>query len=309
MDVFHSTRFTLPLPAGHRFPMDKYRLLHERLSVSGAAALSFVEAPAVSLELLAAVHAEDYVRQVCDGSLSARDQRRIGLPWSPALIERARRAAGATVAACDAAMNRGVAVNLAGGTHHAGYARGAGFCVFNDVAIGAVQARASGLAQRVLIVDCDVHQGDGTAELLAGRTGFYTFSIHAARNYPHRKISSDCDIALADGTGDAVYLDALAEGLEHAFSAQRPDLVIYIAGADVYAGDRLGRLAVSKPGIVVRDEMVCAAAAAGGAALAVVMGGGYADLLTDIVDIHYQTVLTVARSHAARRLQDFSGIA
>ncbi|MEQ8496512.1 MAG: histone deacetylase, partial [Gammaproteobacteria bacterium] len=259
------------------------------------------EAPAAPRGALTRVHDAAYVARVLDSGLAPAEQRRLGLPWSPALAERSLRSVGGTLAACAAARAGGIAVNLAGGTHHAGAASGAGFCVFNDVAIAARELLASGAARRVLIVDCDVHQGDGTATLLATCPAAFTFSIHAARNYPHRKARSDLDIALPDGTADDAYLALLADGLTHAVSAARAEFALYLAGADAWSGDRLGRLALSKAGLRARDELVLATLEAEGCAVAVVMGGGYAEDIADIVDIHFRTVCAAAASWMRRR--------
>ncbi|MEQ8662590.1 MAG: histone deacetylase, partial [Gammaproteobacteria bacterium] len=290
MRIFHSDRYTLPLPPGHRFPMRKYQALHARVRRQADPDWQLHEAPPASRAALTRVHTAAYVAQVLEHGIGAAAERRLGLPWSPALAARSLHSVGGTLAACAAAHTDGIAVNLAGGTHHAGATAGAGFCVFNDVAVAALDALHSGAARHVLVVDCDVHQGDGTAALLATHPAAYTFSIHAARNYPHRKARSRLDIALPDRCGDADYLDLLAAGLEHALAVARPGLAIYLAGADPWAGDRLGRLALSKPGIAARDELVLRALEAAGCRVAVVMGGGYADAVTDIVDIHMGTV-------------------
>ncbi|MGE0485379.1 MAG: histone deacetylase [Gammaproteobacteria bacterium] len=300
MLVFHSDRFALPLPSGHRFPMAKYARLHERVATLHSEDLTLVEAPEASRAALEAVHDPGYVARVLRGELSLAEQRAIGLPWSPALVERSRRSVGATLAAADAALRDGVAASLAGGTHHARAAHGAGFCVFNDLAVTTHAVLADGRAARVLVVDCDVHQGDGTAEMLADEPRAFTLSVHAARNYPHAKACSDLDIGLPDRSTGVVYLDILERALDHALALSRPELVLFQAGADVYVGDALGRLALDKSTIAIRDERVFAACAARGAAVAVVMGGGYADAVEDIVDIHLATV-TAALDSVRRR--------
>ncbi len=300
MQVFHSDRYTLPLPPGHRFPMRKYHELHARVRAE-ARGWVLNEAPAAAFAQLAGVHDPAYVRRILEGGLDPAEERRLGLPWSPALAARSCRSVGGTLAAGRAARAEGVAVNLAGGTHHARHAAGAGFCVFNDVALAARAALDEAGAAGVLVVDCDVHQGDGTAALLADEPRAYTFSVHAARNYPHHKARSDCDIALPDGTGDATYLRELALGLDHALARARPGFAIFLAGADVYAGDRLGRLALTKAGIAARDELVLRRLEASACPVAVVMGGGYADDIGDIVDIHYRTVCLALASWQRRR--------
>ncbi len=301
MRVFHAESFTIALPAGHRFPISKYRRLHDALASAAPAWLELETAPAVDRELLERSHAPAYVEKIYAGSLSADELRMLGFPWSPALLERSRRSVGATIAALAAARADGVAASLAGGTHHAGFARGAGFCVFNDVATATHNALAEHPAARVLVIDCDVHQGDGTAEMLACEPRAYTFSIHSARNYPHRKALSDLDIGLPDGADDAHYLRELDTGLAHAFRCARPQMVLYIAGADVYKGDRLGRLAMSSAGIAERDRRVLLASERHGAALAMVMGGGYAADIDDTVAIQRRSVELAGESWQRRR--------
>jgi acetoin utilization deacetylase AcuC-like enzyme len=230
-----------------------------------------------------------------DGSADEAMMRRIGFPWSAAMVERSRRSSGGTMMALRTALaGEGIAVNLAGGTHHAGHARGGGYCVFNDAVVAARHVQAHGLARRLLVVDLDVHHGNGTAELCAGDPGIYTFSMHAGRNYPAVKPDSDLDVALPDGTGDDAYLDALARHLPVAIERARADAVVYLAGADPFAGDRLGYLALSKPGLAERDRQVLAACRREGLPLAVCMAGGYAPDVQDIVDIHEATVRLAA---------------
>jgi acetoin utilization deacetylase AcuC-like enzyme len=210
------------------------------------------------------------------------------------MVERSRRSAGATIEACRAALEDGLAVNLAGGTHHAFRDRGEGYCVFNDSAIAALAIQAEGLARRVVILDCDVHQGNGTAAILAHDPSVFTFSIHGARNFPFSKEASDLDIELPDATGDAAYLDALERGVCHALSAAQPELAIYLAGADPFEGDRLGRLSLTKAGLLARDRMVFELCRSAGVPVAVVMAGGYARIIADTVDIHFATVAAAA---------------
>lgn len=302
MHLYYADHFVLPLPPGHRFPMEKYRRLREQLLAGGefGAADFRVPEPASAPEIERA-HDPGYLARVLAGTLSEAEQRRIGFPWSPAMVERSRRSAGATLAAARAALAEpaGCAVNLAGGTHHAHRAEGSGFCVFNDAAITALAMRAEGRAERVAVIDCDVHQGDGTATILASSPGTFTCSLHGARNFPFTKARSDLDVELADGTGDEAYLAALDRALDRVFDGFRPDLVIYLAGADPYAGDRLGRLALSRPGLAARDARVFAACRAAGCAVAVAMAGGYAHAIEETVEIHCATVRTAARMFAA----------
>jgi len=296
MRLFPSDRYPLPLPEGHRFPAAKYRLLRRRLeahAVAGAA-LEFVEPHAATDEELLRVHDRGYVGRVFSGTLTRDEQRRIGFPWSAALVERSLRSTGAAVDAAAAAVEDGVAASLAGGTHHAGTSWGEGFCVFNDTAVATREMQARGVARRVLILDCDVHQGNGTAEIFAADPTVFTMSIHGARNFPLRKHPSSLDVPLDDGTDDDAYLAALAPAVVESFGRGRPDLVFYIAGADPYEHDRLGRLRLTKQGLVNRDRMVLDAARAAGVPLAIVLGGGYSADLDAIVDIHTATMLMAA---------------
>lgn len=291
MLIYYTDHFVLPLPPGHRFPMAKYAELRRRVAQSPwlpAGALR--EPPALDDATLALAHSPDYIRRVATGALTAAEQRRIGFPWSQQMVERSRRAAGATYAACLSALSCGVGVNLAGGTHHAHADRGEGFCVFNDSAVAARALQAEGRVGQVAVIDCDVHQGNGTAAILHGDDSVFTCSLHGAGNWPLDKASSDLDFALPDGTGDQAYLEALDEALDQTFRRARPALVIYLSGADPWEGDRLGRLALSKDGLLARDRKVFEACLARGVPVAVTMGGGYAPDIHDSVDIHYATV-------------------
>ncbi len=292
MRIFSSDRFVLPLPPGHRFPMQKYRLLRERVEAAGLAGPhGLQEPPAARDDQILRAHDAAYLRRVVSGDLSEQEQRRIGFPWSEQMVERSRRSAGATLAAARAALDSGsVGVNLAGGTHHAFRDRGEGYCVFNDAAICALELQAVGAIRRALVLDCDVHQGNGTARILAGDASVFTFSIHAANNFPFRKETSDLDLELPDGAGDEAYLPVLQRGLYHALSAAQPDLIIYLAGADPHEGDRLGRLKLTTAGLEARDRLVFEACAAAVVPVAVAMAGGYGRRIEDTVDVHFNTV-------------------
>ena len=300
MKLYYADHFVLPLPDGHRFPMEKYALLRARLRASGLFADDDFRVPdaASDTEILRA-HDAGYLRRVAGGTLDTAEVRRIGFPWTEAMVERSRRSAGATLAACRSALAReggsACAANLAGGTHHAHRDFGSGFCVFNDAAVAALAMRAEGRAGRIAIVDCDVHQGDGTATILADTPEVFTCSLHGAKNFPFRKQDSDLDVELADDTGDETYLTALDAALETVFTRARPELVIYLAGADPYAGDRLGRLALSIDGLRRRDERVLGLCRAADVPVAVAMAGGYAQPIDDTVTIHFNTICTAAR--------------
>jgi acetoin utilization deacetylase AcuC-like enzyme len=301
LDVFYSDHFVLPLPAGHRFPMQKYRLVREGVEAA-VPAVRFHEAPRASDGVLALAHHPSYIERVSEGLLSLAEQKAIGFPWSPQMVERSRRSAGATIAACRAAFAHGVAGNLAGGTHHAYADRGEGFCVFNDAAIAARLMQAERRAGQVAIVDLDVHQGNGTASILARDDSVFTLSLHGERNYPFTKECSDLDVALPDGTGDEAYLAALQDALATLFERCAPQLIIYLAGADPHEGDRLGRLKLTLAGLAQRDRLVLDAAKARGIPVALAMAGGYGKNIQDTVAVHVQTIAiasTYARSSAA----------
>jgi acetoin utilization deacetylase AcuC-like enzyme len=297
--AFYSDHFVLPLPEGHKFPMAKYSRLRERILAEGILARPDVqEAPAASWDDLRLIHTREYVDAVATGTLPREAQRRIGFPWSPAMVERSRRSVGATLAACRAALRDGVAVNLAGGTHHSFADRGEGYCIFNDVAVGARALQRDGDALRIAVVDCDVHQGNGTAAIFKDDPTVFTFSMHGAQNFPFRKEVSDLDVPLEDGTGDAEYLPLLTRHLEDVLIGHRPDFVFYLAGADPYEGDRLGRLKMTVAGLRRRDEIVLQRCRAVGVPVAISMSGGYASDIDAIVTIHANTV-AVAASLAA----------
>lgn len=293
MQIYYTDHFVLPLSEGHRFPMAKYAELRRRVALSPwLPAGSLREPPALDDATLALAHTPDYIRRVARGELSPAEQRRIGFPWSERMVERSRRAAGATWSACLSALEQGAGINLAGGTHHAHADHGEGFCVFNDSAVAARAMQAAGRVQRVAVIDCDVHQGNGTAAILAGDDSIFTCSLHAAGNWPLVKAHSDLDVALPDGTGDQAYLDALDGALEQTFRRAHPELVIYLSGADPWEGDRLGKLALTKAGLLARDRRVFESCLAHGVPVAITMGGGYAPDYHDTVDIHFETVRT-----------------
>jgi acetoin utilization deacetylase AcuC-like enzyme len=294
MKVFHCDQFTYPLPAGHRFPAAKYSGLRARVQKELVPTCKLVVPDAATDEELLRVHRPEYLEKVITGTLTDREVRRIGLTWSPELVERSRRSVGGTIEACRSAMLDGIAVSLSGGTHHAFPDHGAGYCIFNDVAVAIRAMQDAGRARRIVVVDCDVHQGDGTAAIFVGDSSVFTFSIHGAKNFPLHKAQSDLDVNLPDGTGDADYLDALEIGLERSLALACADLAIYLAGADPFVDDTLGRLALSKDGLAARDRLVFEQCRGAGLPVAVVMGGGYAKNIQDTVDIQLQTVRIAA---------------
>jgi acetoin utilization deacetylase AcuC-like enzyme len=300
--VFYSDHFVLPLPEGHRFPMVKYSMLRERVAESGICGPGElrVAEPASDEEILRAHH-PDYLKRVVSGTLTDKEVRRIGFPWSPRMVERSRRASGGTLGACLSAFEDGLAANLAGGTHHAFADRGEGYCVLNDSAIAARAVQAAGLVERVLVIDTDVHQGNGTAAILRGDPTVFTFSIHGAKNFPFHKEQSDLDASLPDGADDAGFLAALEEGLETALDAAQAQLAIYLAGADPFEDDRLGRLCVTKVGLAERDSMVLEACRERGIPVALTMAGGYARRVEDTVDVHFQSIRRAADTRSGWR--------
>lgn len=297
MRAFSSERFVLPLPQGHRFPMQKYRLLREAVE-ERLPAIRVVDAPPASDGELLLAHTPGHVRRVVEGRLDALQQREIGFPWSPQMVERARRSVGATIAAARVAQAEGVAANLAGGTHHASADRGSGYCVFNDVAVAArlMQAewrRTHREPLHVALVDLDVHQGNGSAAIFRDDPTVFTLSIHAERNFPFRKEAGDLDVALPDGCADADYLAALDRALAAlwAHHAQAPPgLIFYLAGADPHEGDRLGRLKLSTAGLAERDRRVLAAARERRIPIAVSMAGGYGRDIAETVAVQLGTL-------------------
>lgn len=296
MKAFYHDQFVFPLPEGHRFPMSKYALLRGKILSEGLLEPEDLIIPkAASDEELLRVHNLDYVNRVTTGKLSKKEMRRIGFPWSPQLVERSRRSVGGTIAACRIALSEGWGVNLAGGTHHAYPDHGEGYCVFNDSAVAGRAMQAEGRAKKIVVLDCDVHQGNGTAVIFKDDPSVFTFSIHGARNFPFHKEASDLDMALEDGTEDEAYLEALQKGLKRSLELARADPVIYVSGADPFAGDRLGRLALTKTGLAERDRIVFETCWRAGLPQATVMAGGYARNIYDTVDIHCQTVRTAVR--------------
>jgi acetoin utilization deacetylase AcuC-like enzyme len=292
VQIFAIDHYVLPLPVGHRFPMSKYALLRERVYAANLGQ-QLVPGPADDAQLLRA-HTPDYVARMTSGAMSDREMRRIGFPWTPQMVERSRRSSGATIAACRAALAEGRAVNLAGGTHHAYADHGEGFCVFNDSVIAVRAIQAEGRIQRAVVIDLDVHQGNGTAAILKGDRTIFTFSVHGEHNYPFHKEQGDLDIGLPDGTADDAYLSALEPGLAEAIERSHAELAIYLAGADPYEDDKLGRLKLSKAGLLARDRMVLEACRDAGLPVAITMAGGYARNVEDTVDIHFQTVALAA---------------
>jgi len=297
--AFTRDHYVVPLPPGHRFPMEKYRLLREAVVSSGVLLAEDIFAPelATDQQILRA-HDHAYVEKVKAGKLRDKEVRRIGFPWSPELVRRTRCSVGGTISACRAALDDGVAANLAGGTHHAFRNHGQGYCIFNDCVIAIRAMQAEKRIQRAVILDGDVHQGNGTAALATDDPTIFTFSVHGDRNYPARKERSDLDIGLKDGTGDSDYLDAWDSGLRRALKQASGDLAIYLAGADAYWDDRLGHLAMSKAGLAERDRLVFERCARANMPVATVMAGGYARDIRDTVEIHLQTVRVAVESLA-----------
>lgn len=298
LHVFTSDDAQVTLPVGHRFPMEKYRLLRQGVEQLDGVVLRASE-PA-TVEQLALVHSPDYLDRVLGGRLTPLQVRKLGFPWSQALVYRARRSVGATIAGALTACERGLAVSLAGGTHHAFADRGEGYCLFNDVAVAIRHLRQMGVVSRVSVIDLDVHQGDGTASIFFSDSGVYTLSLHGRTNYPFHKQVSDCDVALEDGCGDAEYLQLLEAALEDAV-AHRPDLVFFLAGADPFSGDKLGKLSLTLEGLQARDRLVLQRCRDYGVPVMINMAGGYAEPIEDTVNIHLNTVciaLEFTRTHS-----------
>jgi len=291
LKAFYTDHFVLPLPEGHRFPMEKYSRLRDL--VSSLDQIELEEAPPATDTQILYAHDPNYLIKIIAGKLSPQEQREIGFPWSEKMVERSRRSAGATVAAAKAALKEGIAGNLAGGTHHAYRDMGSGFCVFNDSAIAArsLQKEISSKL-KVAIIDLDVHQGNGTASILKHDPSIFTLSMHGENNFPFKKEESNLDIGLMDGCNDELYLNHLHQSLEYLESHFAADFVIYLAGADPHEGDRLGRLKISKAGMRLRDQAVFEFALDKKLPLAFSMAGGYGKEIESTVDIHFQTIKT-----------------
>jgi acetoin utilization deacetylase AcuC-like enzyme len=293
MRAFAHDVFTYPLPEGHRFPLPKYRLVRE--AAERLPGIDVQSGEPAGWEQLRRTHSRDWVERVRHGALARREQLALGLPWSPELVERARRATGATIAAARAALDDGVACNLGGGTHHAFAHVGRGYCVFNDVVTALRDLRAERRVRRVLVVDVDVHQGDGTHSLLAGDADAFTLSVNGWRNYPFTRVPGDLDVDLPDGTGDGRYLEELERALAPALRRARPELCFVLAGADPYEGDRLGRLSLTKRGLEERDVLVRNTLAVAGVPACVMLAGGYAEDIRDTVEINVNTLRVFTR--------------
>lgn len=292
-EFFYHDQHHFYLTDGHTFPISKYALLRQRVLESGLLPEGQIKpGPIASHAQLALAHTPEYIQKVDQGGLSEREMRRTGFPWSPELSQRSRYSVGGTIAACRSALACGLAANLGGGTHHAHADHGQGYCVFNDVAVAARVMQHEEVVANILVCDCDVHQGNGTASILQDISEIFTFSIHGEKNFPFRKARSNLDIELKDATGDEEYLETLDGALDYILTRFKPDLVIYLAGADPYLDDRLGRLALSKQGLLARDRLVFSTFFGQGIPVAVTMSGGYARNVADIVDIHLGTLRT-----------------
>jgi acetoin utilization deacetylase AcuC-like enzyme len=292
MRAFAHDIFTHPLPPGHRFPLGKYPLV--RAGAEAEPRIEVENAPAARRDELGLAHGQDYLTRVEAGELTRREELALGLPWSPQLVERARRSVGATLRAAEAALTEGVGANLGGGTHHAFPDGGRGFCVFNDVVAAARALRREARLDRVLVVDLDVHQGDGTHAAFLDDPDAFTFAINGFANYPFRRVPGDLELDLEDGAGDDRYLAGLARLLPQALARSRPELCFYLGGADPYAGDRLGRLALSQEGLAERDRLVRDMLLRAGVPVCVTLAGGYADPIEDTVAINLETLRTFA---------------
>jgi acetoin utilization deacetylase AcuC-like enzyme len=291
MKAFYSDRYVIPLPPQHRFPIVKYALIRQQLDAEGVLAThQVVHPPLVERDEALLVHTADYYDRLVGGQLTEREIRRLGLPWSEALVGRSRVSVGGTLAAARAAITEGVAANLGGGTHHAFADHGEGFCVFNDIAVAICVLRAEGSIRRAAVIDLDVHQGNGTAAIFADDPEVFTLSLHGAKNYPLVKQQSTLDVALADGTDDDEYLYALALHLSTTLDRFRPDIIFYQAGVDPFFDDRLGRLALTMTGLRRRDEMVLEACCSHHLPCVITLGGGYARDVADTVEAHCNTI-------------------
>lgn len=296
LHAWSSAHYVIALPEGHRFPIAKYAMLRDAVLAEGVVAHAALHDPArTSLEDVHRVHDPEYIARLIKGTMPTAEQRALGFPWSEGLVERSFRASGGTLEAADHALRAGIAMNLAGGTHHAFATHGEGFCVLNDVAIAVRALRAQGRIRRAAVLDLDVHQGNGTHAIFASDDDTFTFSMHGRRNYPFRKVAGRLDVELEDGTQDTEYLEKLAEALPQVLAAARPDLVFYLAGADPHEGDSLGRLGLTFDGLMRRDALVLESCRAVGVPVAIAIAGGYGRDIADTVRVHVNTA-RIARS-------------
>ena len=296
--AWSSSRFTIDLPPGHRFPIAKYAAIRDRVIQRGILPVeSILEPDRAERWALALVHTAEYLDKVYDGRLSEAEERRLGLPWSDQLRERSLRTVQATIEAARDALDLGAGITLAGGTHHAFPDRGEGFCVFNDVAIAVRVLQREGRIERVLVADLDVHQGNGTARIFKDDPEVYTFSMHGRKNYPFHKEAGSLDVELDDGCGDEAYLELLARHLEPSIERSDPDIVFYLAGSDPYRGDRFGRLGLSAEALARRDSMVVDACRSRSLPLVLTMSGGYASSVEEIAAIHSESVRIVIEAY------------
>jgi len=299
LHAWSSAKYTFPLPDGHRFPIAKYALLRDRVLAEGIVPAETMHDPSrVSREDLLLAHTADYIDRFTSGRLSVEEERRLGFPWSELLVERSYRAAGGTSEAARFALDRGVAMNLAGGTHHAFPGHGEGFCVFNDVAVAIRALQRDKKLDRALVVDLDVHQGNGTHAVFAEDPSVFTFSMHGDRNYPFRKVPGGLDVDLHDRMGDDEYLSLLMDALPRVIASARPDLVVYLAGADPHENDRLGRLSLTFDGLARRDSFVLEQCREVGLPVVVTIAGGYGKSIDETVQVHVNTARIAAR-HAS----------
>ena len=276
LPLVYAPAYVTPLPDGHRFPMPKFGILRDLLIERGIATPEQFQCPAIgSFELITSVHDPAYVQSFVDGSIDPDAVRRIGLPWSQELVSRTRTAVAGTLLTCELALEHGLACNTAGGTHHAHRGFGSGFCIFNDIAVAAQTLLDRGLIHQALVIDLDVHHGDGTATIFADDPRVFTFSMHCGKNFPARKPPSDRDVALEPGVGDEPYMDTLRRHLPELLDRVEPDLVIYDAGVDVHRDDRLGQLELTDAGLYDRDRTVIEQCRGHGIPTACVIGGGY----------------------------------
>ena len=304
MRVSYTPRYYADIGEGHVFPIRKFEIVRDRLLREGTLSpRDIIEPQPAPIADVLLVHTEDYVTRLRAGALSPREIRRLGLPWSKALVRRSFLATGGTLGAARFALEEGIGSNLAGGTHHAFPDHGEGFCVLNDVAITIRVLQRDGLIKRAAIVDCDVHQGNGTAAIFADDERVFTFSMHGAKNYPLFKPKSDLDIELPDGTNDAAYLGTLERNLPRVF-AHEPEIIFYLGGADPFVGDRLGRLALTIEGLRARDELVLKECRAKSVPVVTVMSGGYAEDINDTVEIHCNTIRAARMIYAPESLRD-----